>query len=175
MRSRGIRHGERIVSLTARTRRVFAERSGVPVDTEDIAAVMVEFASGALGTLLVTQMAPGRKNALLLELHGTKTSLGFAQERPEELWIGSRVGSHLLLRDPETFSPTSARMQTLPAGHPLGYQDAFTAFVADVYAAIRTGEIPDGMPEFADGARAAVLTEAVLASADARQWIEVPS
>lgn len=85
MRSRGIRHGERIVSLTARTRRVFAERSGVPVDTEDIAAVMVEFASGALGTLLVTQMAPGRKNALLLELHGTKTSLGFAQERPEEL------------------------------------------------------------------------------------------
>lgn len=33
-------------------------------------------------------------------------------------------------------------MQTLPAGHPLGYQDAFTAFVADVYAAIRTGEIP---------------------------------
>lgn len=66
-------------------------------------------------------------------------------------------------------------MQTLPAGHPLGYQDAFTAFVADVYAAIRTGEIPDGMPEFADGARAAVLTEAVLASADARQWIEVPS
>jgi predicted dehydrogenase len=118
-------------------------------------------------------MAPGRKNALVIELHGSRRSLRFAQERPEELWIGARKASRLLLRDPATADPDSARLQTVPAGHPMGYQDAFDGFVADVYAAI-AGERPDGLPTFADGLRAAVLTEAVLESAQNTTWIEVP-
>ncbi|MFV0320116.1 MAG: Gfo/Idh/MocA family protein [Microbacterium sp.] len=163
---------EPIARLTARTRRVFDERGGRPVANEDIAAVLFETASGALGTLLVSQMAPGRKNALTLELHGSAESLRFEQERSEELWIGRRDGSSLLLRDPDTSVPDSARLQRVPAGHPMGYQDAFNSFVADVYAAVR-GEQPEGLPTFADGARAAVLTEAVLESAQTRSWIDV--
>lgn len=164
--------GERIVRLTARTRRVFDERGGRPVQNEDVAAVLVELESGAIGTLLVSQMAAGRKNGLVLELHGANESLRFEQERPEELWIGAREGSRLLLRDPATAAPDSARLQNVPAGHPMGYQDAFDGFVADVYAAIR-GARPEGMPMFADGLRAAVLTEAVLAAAASRGWVEV--
>ena len=165
--------GERIARLAARTRRVFDERGGRTVTNEDVAALLVETESGALGTLLVSQMAPGRKNALVIELHGSRRSLRFAQERPEELWIGARKASRLLLRDPATADPDSARLQTVPAGHPMGYQDAFDGFVADVYAAI-AGERPDGLPTFADGLRAAVLTEAVLESAQNTTWIEVP-
>lgn len=164
--------GERIVRLAARTRRVFDRRGDRAVANEDVAAVVIETETGAIGTLLVSQMAPGRKNALVLELHGAAESVRFAQERPEELWIGRRDGSRLLLRDPATASPDSARLQRVPAGHPMGYQDAFDGFVADVYAAIE-GESPDGLPTFADGLRAAVLTDAVLASAASRAWIEV--
>ena len=53
----------------------------------------------------------------------------------------------------------------------MGYQDAFNAFVRDAYAAIR-GEAPEGLPTFADGLRAARLTEAVLASAATGDWID---
>ena len=166
--------GERIVSLTARTRRVFERRGDTAVTNEDIAAVLVETASGAIGTLLVSQMAPGRKNALSIEVHGSIESLRFDQERPEELWIGARDGSRLLLRDPATASADAARLQRVPAGHPMGYQDAFDGFVADVYAAI-DGEAPEGLPTFADGLRAAVLTDAVLAAAASQSWIEVPA
>ncbi|GAA5202421.1 Gfo/Idh/MocA family oxidoreductase [Microbacterium jejuense] len=166
--------GERIVRLAARTRRVYDERAGRPVSNEDLAALLVETGSGALGTLLVSQMAPGRKNALVIELHGTRRSIRFEQERPEELWIGARKASRLLLRDPATAAPDSARLQRLPAGHPMGYQDAFDGFVADVYAAI-AGASPEGMPTFADGLRAAVLTEAVLEASASRTWIEVPA
>lgn len=166
--------GERIVRLAARTRRVFDRRGDRAVANEDVAAVVIETESGAIGTLLVSQMAPGRKNALVLELHGSAESLRFEQERPEELWVGDREGSRLLLRDPATASPDSARLQSVPAGHPMGYQDAFNGFVADVYAAI-AGEAPDGLPTFADGLRAAVLTDAVLSSAASREWIEVPA
>lgn len=165
--------GERIRALSARTRRVFPERAGREVDTEDIVAVLVETASGALGTLLVSQMAAGRKNALTLELHGSRQSIRFAQERPEELWIGTRDESLLLLRDPAASDPDSARLQRVPAGHAMGYQDAFNGFVADVYAAMAGGQ-PEGLPTFADGHRSAVLTEAVLASAaDGGRWVEV--
>lgn len=164
--------GERMLRVSARTRTVHAERGGVAVSTEDIAAVLFELSGGALGTMLVSQMAPGRKNALVLELHGMKSSLRFAQERPEELWVGRRTGSHILLRDPETGAPDSARLSLVPAGHPMGYQDAFNAFVADAYSAIK-GAKPEGLPTFADGLRAVRLTDAVLESAASGQWIDV--
>ena len=51
----------------------------------------------------------------------------------------------------------------LPAGHPQGYADCFDAFVAEVYDAVATGDA--GRRDcrvFADGLRAARLTDAVL-------------
>jgi predicted dehydrogenase len=54
----------------------------------------------------------------------------------------------------------------------MGYQDAFNAFVADAYAAIR-GERLDGLPTFTDGLRAALIAEAVLTSAEIGEWVEV--
>ncbi|MBN9170734.1 MAG: gfo/Idh/MocA family oxidoreductase, partial [Microbacterium sp.] len=166
--------GRRIARLTARTRTVYADRGGASVANEDIVALLVELDDGALGTLLVSQLAPGRKNGLVLELHGTAQSIRFAQERPEELWLGRREGSQLVLRDPASDAPDSARLSIVPTGHPMGYQDAFTAFVDDAYAAIG-GAAPEGLPTFADGLRAARLTQAVLDSAAAGGvWIDTP-
>jgi predicted dehydrogenase len=44
--------------------------------------------------------------------------------------------------------------------------------VAEVYAAVRGGEPADGLPVFADGLRAARLTDAVLRSAREDRWVE---
>ncbi|HEY0260861.1 MAG TPA: Gfo/Idh/MocA family oxidoreductase [Lacisediminihabitans sp.] len=165
--------GDRIRRLTATTRTFFPARStSTAITTEDAVAVVVETRGGALGTLLVSQVAPGRKNRLAIEIAGTNESIGFDQEQPESLWLGHRVGSQLVMRDGATLSPDAARLSVLPAGHPLGYQDAFTAFVADSYAAI-AGGVPDGLPRFEDGARAARITEAVLRSADEGRWIDL--
>jgi len=71
-------------------------------------------------------------------------------------------------------SDAAAAYARLPAGHPQGYQDAFTAFVADVYATV-AGRKPDGLPTFADGLRAAVLTQAVMTAAAEQSWVEVPA
>ncbi|MFT4218917.1 MAG: Gfo/Idh/MocA family oxidoreductase [Microbacterium sp.] len=166
--------GDRIARLSARTRTVYAERGGVPVANEDIAALVVEFSGGALGTLLVSQMAAGRKNGLVFELHGARHAVRFEQERPDELWIGGREASQLRPRDPVTLSPDAARLSIVPSGHPMGYQDAFNAFVRDAYAAAAGGEEPDGLPTFRDGLRASLVTEAALRSAAAGgDWVEV--
>jgi predicted dehydrogenase len=100
-------------------------------------------------------------------------ALAFDQEDPESLWWGRRAAATVLRRDPATLAPPAARLATLPPGHPQGYADCFDLFVADVYAAIRDGAEPDGLPRFADGVRAARLTDAVIASAAQRRWVDV--
>ncbi|HET8779271.1 MAG TPA: Gfo/Idh/MocA family oxidoreductase [Agromyces sp.] len=167
--------GDRIVRLSASTRTVYEARAtNVDIDTEDLVAVVVELASGAVGTLLVSQVAPGRKNALSIELSGVDASVRFEQERPEQLWLGRTDASSVIDRDPARLAADAARLAVVPAGHPMGYQDAFNAFVADAYAAIG-GETPEGLPRFDDGLRAVRVTEAVLASAASDTWMEVPA
>ena len=165
--------GDRIVRLNASTRTVYEQRAmNVDIATEDLAAVVVELASGAVGTLLVSQVAPGHKNALTVELSGTDASLRFEQERPEQLWVGRSDSATIVDRDAARLAPDAARLSLVPAGHPMGYQDAFNAFVADAYAAIG-GASPDGLPRFDDGLRAVRVTEAVLASAASGAWEDV--
>ncbi|GAB2990368.1 Gfo/Idh/MocA family protein [Actinotalea caeni] len=167
--------GDRIVRIAGRTRTFVADRAQHRgVTNEDAAALVVETAGGAVGTLLVSQVAPGRKNRLHLEVAGAAESLAFDQEHPETLWLGRREGSVLLPRDAAQNSDAANRYSVVPSGHPQGYPDAFAAFVADSYAAAR-GEDPDGLPRFADGLRAAVVTESVLRAAATDGWVDVPA
>jgi predicted dehydrogenase len=170
--------GDRITRIAGRTRTFVTERSEhANVTNEDAAALVVETASGAVGTLLVSQVAPGRKNRLHLEIAGSTESLQFDQEHPETLWIGRRQGSVLLPRDADQNCDAANRYSVAPAGHPQGYPEAFASFVADSYAAARDRHdaAVDGLPTFADGLRAAVVTEAVLRAAQTDGWVDVPT
>jgi predicted dehydrogenase len=69
-------------------------------------------------------------------------------------------------------SADAQRLAYLPAGHPQGYQDAFNAFIADAYSSFE-GKAVDGLPTFADGLRAALLTEAVVESSRVGEWVDV--
>jgi predicted dehydrogenase len=145
-----------------------------PVDTEDVAVVQFETDRGALGSVVVSQVSPGRKNRLWIEFDAADEALAFDQESPELLWRGRRDGAALDYRDRDFLSPAAARLARLPAGHPQGYADCFDAFVADVYAEIRGERAPNGVPRFADGRRAVQITEAVLTSAAADgEWTAV--
>src|SRR4051812_21104714 len=163
--------GHRITRLAARTVVAVPERGGRQVTTEDAAVVLFETDRGAVGNVTISQISPGRKNRLWFSVDGATESLTFDQENPESLWIGGRQVNQVLLRGADD-SPAAARYSTVPAGHPQGYQDCFDAFVADTYTALG-GEPPDGLPTFADGLRAARLTDAVLESARRQDWVEV--
>jgi len=140
-----------------------------PVATEDVALVQFETVEGAVGSVVVSQVSPGRKNRLWFEIDGADGGVVFDQEQPERLEIGRRTGTTVLFRDPATMAPDAARLATVPAGHAQGYQDCFDLFVADAYAAI-AGSTPDGLPTVGDGVRSARIVDAVLASARTRTW-----
>ncbi len=167
--------GDRVSRVAATKRTFFRERaSHTDITTEDAVAVVIETRSGALGTLLVSQVAPGRKNRLTLEIAGSAESVAFDQEQPETLWVGKRKGSMVIPRDADQLDADAARLCIVPSGHPQGYQDAFNAFVADTYAAV-AGARPDGLPRFADGLRAVRVTDAVLDAAETGTWIDLPA
>ena len=205
--------GHRISELIAQTQTVLPTREGAargtfsahaaatganlastPVMTEDVAQLLFRTDHGASGALTISQVSPGRKNRLWFEVDGAAAAVAFDQENPESLFIGSRAGNTSLQRDSALLSPEAARLSVLPAGHPMGYADCFAAFVADVYAAIRSATHAStthalftrpsatdspatdsgGLPTFDDAARTVRLTEAVLRSARTRSWIEVP-
>ena len=180
--------GERVDTLVAQLSVAVPRRAGLPRDapdsagpggarlaavaTEDAATVLFRSASGVPGSMLVSQVAAGRKNRLWFELDGSAGSAAFDQENPESFWTGTAEGSRVFVRDPDSGSPGQRRLSYLPAGHPQGYGDCFAAFVADTYAAIG-GEQPDGMPTFADGVRSARLVEAVIRSDATATWSQV--
>ena len=182
--------GERISALCAQTATVFGERADRgharafeggaaqegarrAVTTEDAVTAIFRTEGGVHGTLAVSQVSPGRKNHLHLEIACAEASVGFEQERPETLWLGRRGTSEIVTRDPGGLGPEAAPYAVAPAGHPQGYLDCFDQFVADTYAAVRGEGAPPGLPTFVDGARSAHLIDAVLASAAAGAWVEV--
>lgn len=163
--------GDRITRLVATKRTFFPERARhSEIATEDAVSMSFEMAGGAIGSLLVSQVAAGRKNRPYLEVSGTRGSISFDLERPDEFRLGRREGITRVLRDPVRLEADERRLSFLPPGHAQGHLDAFTAFVADSYAAMR-GHGVEGLPTFADGRRAAELTQAVLASSE-RGWVE---
>lgn len=164
--------GDRIVELNAVTNTVHAERGGHKVETEDEASVLFKTKGGAIGNLFVSQVAPGRKNRLLLDIAGAKESIEFNQESPETIWVGRREGSILLPRDEAQNSADANRLSRVPSGHPQGYVDAFASFVADTYDAV-AGNSPEGLPRFSDGLRASKVTSSVLASAKSGNWVSL--
>ena len=181
--------GHRITRLCARTKTAVTERikseahaafssvngdgTARAVGTEDAAIVQFETDRGAVGSTVISQISAGRKNRLWLEVDAAEEALTFCQEEPEELWVGRREHVTIIKRDPEHLSAAAQRYAVLPPGHPQGYADCFDAFVAEVYEAIETGTPADGMPQFADGLRAARLTDAVLRSAREERWVDV--
>jgi predicted dehydrogenase len=146
-----------------------------PVETEDFGAVVFRMGDRTRGAMTASQVSAGRKNGLSIEIFGTKSSVAWNQERPDELWVGHRdSGNSIFIKDPSLLTGRARGYADLPGGHSEGYDDTFKQVFRRFYASISA---PDSIeyPQFADGLRQMVILDSVLASHRARKWIDVPS
>lgn len=164
--------GHRITRVSAQMKTAYDSRIKNGRSNEDVAVIQFETDQGALGSAVISQVSPGRKNRLWFSFDGENGAVSFDQELPDTLWVGGRDVNQIVNRAGET-NTFGERYNRVPVGHSQGYQDCFDLFINDAYDAIG-GDAPDGLPTFADGLRAAVITDAVLASATTRSWVEVP-
>lgn len=155
-----------------------AEYEDVPIDTEDYGAILLRFKGGARGSLHVSQICAGRKNAFRYEIAGTKAALAWDGERPNELWVGHRdKANEVLLKDPSLMSDEAASFASYPGGHAEGYPDSFKQCFRDFYTYIAAGDMASApsFPAFADGHTEIRLCDAILESAKTEKWVNVES
>jgi predicted dehydrogenase len=145
-----------------------------PVDTEDFGAVIFRMGPRTRGSMTASQVSAGRKNGLSVEIYGTKSSVAWNQERPDELWAGHRdAGNQIFVKDPSLLKPAARPYADLPGGHSEGYDDTFKQVFRRFYASIGTPAAVTEYPQFMDGLRQLTILNAVFESHRARGWIDV--
>jgi len=144
------------------------------VTVDDAAVAAVRFASGALGTIEATRMAPGRKNHNRFEINGSAGSVAFDLERLNELEVyfeadppGVR-GFRTVLVTERSHPFISAWW---PPGHIVGWEHTFVHMVYDLLEAVADRRVPS--PNFEDGARNQRVIEAIERSSETRRWVAV--
>lgn len=121
------------------------------VENEDAASVLLRFASGAQGSMVISRAAWGRKSRLGFEVHGTQGMITFDQERMNELQLYQNAGPiaqqgfKTILTGPA--HPPYAEFCPAP-GHQLGFNDLKVIECAALLRAIAGG--PAAYPDFND-------------------------
>ncbi|MEM7736800.1 MAG: Gfo/Idh/MocA family oxidoreductase, partial [Deinococcota bacterium] len=153
-----------------------AQQDAVNVETEDYGAVLFHYASGARGLMNVSQVSAGRKNQLRLEVAGSKGSLAWDSETPNQLWLGHRdKGNEIIIKDPALVSAGAQGFINYPGGHTEGFPDTFKQLYRDIYGYIAQGNTshPKSFPTFEDGHAEVLLCEKILESHQQRAWRDV--
>jgi predicted dehydrogenase len=165
--------------------RTFIEERPLPdgsgmgkVDVDDAFVATVEFENGAIGSLEGTRLAAGRKNYEVIEINGEKGSIRFNLERLNELevyWVDEEPketqGFHTVIVT-EGHHPWLNHWW--PPGHIIGWEHTFihelTHFLDSIVNDKPVGPIG---ATFEDGYRAAVVCDAIAASALSRRQVDI--
>lgn len=168
-----------IAEVSATIETVHSRRPGpdgpVAVDNDDQAQMMVRFASGVTGHILVSRIATGRKMGYAYEIHGTDGAVRFDQEDQNSVWVYRATGPDAgrgftrILTGPA--HPDYVNF-CLGPGHGTGYQDQIIIEARDFLHAIATGQ--PVWPTFRDGLAVSRIIETAFASAADGRWHSVP-
>lgn len=140
---------------------------------DDDGNVLLRFTGGAKGTLTISQIATGEENNLAIRVYGTKGSVFWQQENPNEL-------TALWLDKPkQIYTPggngtyeASSSYTRVPPGHPEGYLEGFATIYrsfAKELNSVKAGEKPSkkyDFPTVSDGLRGMRFIYAAVASSD---------
>jgi len=146
------------------------------VYTEDCANILLRFGSEARGAVTLSQLCAGNKNRFSWEVNGSRASMRWNAERPNELWVGHRDSpNEIVVKDPALMLAAARPFAAYPGGHAEGYPDTFAQLFREVYEYIAHGDflarVP--FPTLEDGHRQMILAEAIQRSALERQWVKV--
>jgi predicted dehydrogenase len=146
------------------------------VTVDDAATFLADFRGGAMGVFEATRFASGRKNAIRIEINGSRGSIAFDFEDMNVLHFfdgtedaGTAGFRRILVTEAE--HPYVGAWW--PPGHVIGYEHGFIHQAVDLVRAIADGTDPT--PTFADGLQVQRVLAAVETSSDNDSWQEIPA
>jgi predicted dehydrogenase len=165
-----------IQSLSASDRRF---REDPASDVEDWSAFLAEFSNGASGIFEISRVCPGRgagiTENIFIELYGTKGSAAFSLQDPWGLMVSLGEAGQDPARLLERISVPDEYLKLSGSPRDVHAHDARWGYRYDqawqFVESIRIGKTH--APSFADGVRCQAVLDAVLASSDSCQWVNV--
>ncbi|MBN1775998.1 MAG: Gfo/Idh/MocA family oxidoreductase [Clostridiales bacterium] len=168
--------GLEVASLSAEVGTIVPGRK-----THDYAGALLHFDNGARGCFWVTQAAAGVENSLRVRVSGTRGTIEWNQEIPQQL-IYKPLSAPAEFRTPNGPGcyPSAVRASRIVAGHPEGFHEAFANIYADAAEAIvarRTGASADPLaltyPGVFDGLMGVRFVHDVIrSSGDNGRWVD---
>ena len=141
------------------------------VTVDDSTIAIARFDNGAVGTFEATRFALGRKNHNRFEINGSKGSIVFNMERPNELEIyteDTRPGTYGFRTVSVTSGQDPYSGHYWPTAHNTGYEHTFVNLIYDALTNIAEGRNPE--PNFKDGYINNVVLDAIERSALTKSW-----
>ena len=106
---------------------------------EDDGNLLVRYQGGAKGVLYASQISVGEENDLSIRVYGTKASLEWHQEQPNELVVKYPDAPRKIYRRGNSYiSETAKRFTRLPFGHPEAFIEAFANIYLEAARAVET-------------------------------------
>jgi len=150
---------------------------------DDDGNVLVRYKGGAKGILHASQISLGDENNLNIRVYGTKASLEWHQEHPNELTVKYADKPREIWRRGNSYiSAHGQKFTRIPFGHPEGYLEAFGNVYLEVFRAVRAEvsgrKLPKDLdyPTIADGVYGMAFIETVVKSAKlGARWVRFPA
>jgi predicted dehydrogenase len=153
---------------------------GRPLD--DDGNVLVRYKGGAKGILYASQISNGDENDLTIRAYGTRSSIEWHQEHPNELLVKEVDKPEVIYRRGNSYLSKAAQASTrLPFGHPEAFIEAFANVYLGAAAAIadevsgRRLKGPYDFPTVDDGVMGMAFIETVVKSSKSKaKWTRFP-
>lgn len=151
---------------------------------DDDGNVLVRFKGGARGIIYASQISNGDENNLNIRVYGTKKSIEWHQEHPNELIVkDARAPREIYRRGNDYITGAAADCTRIPFGHPEGFIEAFANVYNSAMVAVKdeiSGKYPRksgyDFPDIRDGIIGMAFIETVVKSSKAKdKWIKFPS
>jgi predicted dehydrogenase len=159
--------------VAAQWRTFTRERDGGSADADEACSFLADLACGAQATFQASKLVAGRTNYQRIELHGSRAALVYEAEPGCEPWTG-----RVLAGRPEAHGlvplalPPELTAGLDGADDRAGRDEAYRRLTDPFFAAVRGGGGPVS-PDFRDGAAVQAVLDAVAASADRGEWVDV--
>jgi len=151
---------------------------------DDDGNVLVRFKGGARGIIYASQVSNGDENDLNIRVYGTKKSLEWHQEEPNDLLVkDARAPRQVYRRGNDYVTGAAADNTRIPFGHPEGFIEAFANVYNAAAVAIRderAGRYPRksgyDYPDIRDGIIGMAFIETVVKSSKSKEkWVKFPA
>ena len=149
---------------------------------EDDGSILIHYRGGPRGVILASQISAGEENDVNVRVYGTKASLEWHQEQPNELTVKYPDAPRRIFRRGNPYvSDIAKRFTRLPFGHPEAFIEAFANIYLEAARAIEAKvsgqQLPKDLdfPTVDDGVKGmAFITAAVQSAKNGGVWTKMP-